>query len=269
MPLKKILLDAVFVILSLLCLIYPALDNGYPLVYSDTGTYIASGFSAQVPVDRPIMYCFFVRHISMACSLWFVIVMQAIVVTIVLLLTLRYFVKPTGIFRYTFIIILTLSLTTGISNYTSQVMPDIFSALAIICLSLLLIDENRSRPCKITLSILVIFSNMAHSSNLLTGTLFIFCVMILTLIFKNSFPVKKENIYFVVLLTITSWLMIPLMNLSLGAGFKVSRAPNIFLMGRLIESGVLNEYLHDHCQQKEIQLCQYMDHLPQESCFFL
>lgn len=71
--LNKHILNFVLFSLSVILLIMPAIVNGYPLVYSDSGTYIGSGFEGIVPVDRPIAYGLFVRHISVAYSLWFVI----------------------------------------------------------------------------------------------------------------------------------------------------------------------------------------------------
>jgi len=35
------------------------LYNGYPLVYSDTGTYIYSGFDKFIPLGRPVTYGLF------------------------------------------------------------------------------------------------------------------------------------------------------------------------------------------------------------------
>ncbi|NTV83243.1 MAG: hypothetical protein HGA23_02950, partial [Bacteroidales bacterium] len=45
------------------------LYNGYPLVYSDTGTYIASGLQEFVPNDRPMIYGLFIKLFSFNYSL--------------------------------------------------------------------------------------------------------------------------------------------------------------------------------------------------------
>jgi hypothetical protein len=266
---KNIWSNTAYFLLSLALLIIQALDNGYALVYSDSGAYIASGWDSHVPVDRPIMYAFFVRHISMAFSLWFVITMQAIIVTTLVLFTFKYFIKAANYFLCTFLTIAVLVAGTAVSYYTSQIMPDIFSGVVIICLGLLLTIEDLSKPVKIILAILVVFSNMAHSSNLLTSTLIIGFIILLTLIFKQIFQIPIKRICFVLLLIASSWLITPLLNYSLGAGFKVSRAPNIFIMGRLVESGILNQYLHDNCAPNSNPLCAYMDHLPEKAWHFL
>ena len=45
---------------ALLLLSVPVL-NGYPLVYSDTGTYLRTAFEGYVPPDRPVWYGLFLR----------------------------------------------------------------------------------------------------------------------------------------------------------------------------------------------------------------
>lgn len=148
-------------------------------------------------------------------------------------------------------------------------MPDIFSSIAIIGLCLLLSFPDFKKSSKILLGVLMVFSCMAHSSNLMTITLVTITVMLIRLLFRNSIPIKIKQIYLVLSLVLTSWVLVPSMNYMLGAGFKVSRAPNIFIMGRLVESGILNIYLHDKCDNNNIQLCKYINNLPATSSDFL
>ena len=44
------------------------LYNGYPLVYSDTGTYIYSGFDMFIPVDRPLPFCCLAKQKNGRCG---------------------------------------------------------------------------------------------------------------------------------------------------------------------------------------------------------
>jgi len=128
--------------LILICiLIWPAIYNGYPLVYSDTGTYISSGFSGVVPVDRPIIYGWFVRYMSLSHSLWFVLLAQAVTVFFEIYMVARRFISGNTVF-IAMLITCILSFTTGLSNYTSQIMPDIFSALSIMGFAVILTAER-------------------------------------------------------------------------------------------------------------------------------
>src|SRR6056297_1608751 len=60
------------------------LFNGYPLVYSDTGTYIYSGFNYFIPNDRPVSYGLFIKFFSLSYSAWFVILIQNLITAFVL-----------------------------------------------------------------------------------------------------------------------------------------------------------------------------------------
>lgn len=55
-----------------------AFFNRYPLVYSDTGTYIRSAFTLHPPVDRPIGYSLIIRAVTWQSTLWTVVLFQKI-----------------------------------------------------------------------------------------------------------------------------------------------------------------------------------------------
>jgi hypothetical protein len=262
-------INSLFIACSVISLIFPALVNGYPLFYPDSGAYIASGFDNHIPVDRPMMYCFFVRHISMADSLWFVIVAQAILVTAFINVILKKVTQSKFSVIYSFLTIVFLSCSTGIANYTSQIMADIFTGIAISGLCFFLTFSCLSKGTKIFLSILIIFSIASHSSNLLTASLLIGLMILFSKLIAKYFQIPFKKIAAIGGLVVACWLLIPTINSLFEAGFKVSRAPNIFFMGRLMESGILEDYLKENCQVKPNELCEYVGHLPKYSGDFL
>ena len=73
-----------------LALLIAALWNGYPLVYSDTSAYLASGFLLETPIDRPITYGLFMRVCSLnGFSLGLVVLAQAMLLAHAMGLALR------------------------------------------------------------------------------------------------------------------------------------------------------------------------------------
>jgi hypothetical protein len=58
---RKALLGALWLVAATNLLLVPALVNGFPFVYSDTGTYLRSVFAGFVPPDRPYWYGPFLR----------------------------------------------------------------------------------------------------------------------------------------------------------------------------------------------------------------
>src|SRR5690554_3684288 len=79
------------VLLGTVILSIVGLYNGYPLVFSDTGTYIYSGFDLFIPNDRPIAYGLLLRLFSLKLSAWFVILFQNLLTAFVVYLTLKSF----------------------------------------------------------------------------------------------------------------------------------------------------------------------------------
>src|SRR6266496_1010612 len=114
-------------------LCYWAFMNRYPLVYNDTGTYIGSGFENYYPVDRPIFYGFFIRHISLHASLFLVVFAQGLVLSFLIHLLFREFAYARYILWSQATIIL-LTLFTGVSFHVSQLIPDIFTPASMLCL---------------------------------------------------------------------------------------------------------------------------------------
>ena len=62
-------------------LLWPALWNGYPLVFSDTGTYLSQAIERYLGWDRPVFYSLFLFSLHMTITTWPVIVVQALLVT--------------------------------------------------------------------------------------------------------------------------------------------------------------------------------------------
>lgn len=260
------IMNCAYVLFSILALLWPAFHNGFPLVYSDTGAYIASGFEATVPVDRPVMYSFFVRHISLATSLWFVVVAQAGILYTIMTMWMSRLFGRINCFRNSFFIVSSLALLTSVAFYTSQIMPDIFAPIAILCFALLITYHDLNKGEILFAGIVLVFSSMAHSSVLLTATL---ALVLFVLIGISRKKINKKPIKRAAILILAAWLLIPTLNWTLNAGFKVSRAPNIFLIGRLSESGILKDYLREKCEADRIELCRFKEQLPEYSWQFL
>ena len=92
-------------LIATLLLLTAALFNGYPLVFSDSGTYVFSGWEMKVPVDRPIIYGIFLRVVSAGFSLWLPVMVQCFVLAWLLRLFWRTFFPAEGMsMRFLFIL---------------------------------------------------------------------------------------------------------------------------------------------------------------------
>ena len=257
MLLKKIL----FYLLAAITLLIPAFYNGYPLVYSDTGSYIQSGMDLVIPEHRTIMYGLFIRFFSFNFSFWLVVFAQSLIVSYVLWHITRVINKT--ISKRLFLIGLALlSWFTGLGWYTSQIMPDIFTVTAIGTLLLLALKKDYKIYQKVIFSFLLVFSINAHFSNYLISILTVLGLFVIT---RTKFiPKAKKELSFLLptIIVTLSILTGSLINYSVGSTFKINQGSHVFLMGKMLDSGVLKSFLDDECKNDNYVLCHCKDSLP-------
>jgi hypothetical protein len=251
-------------LLGALLLMFAAIYNGFPLVTSDSGMYIYSGFQKFVPVDRPPGYGIFIRHSSLASSLWFTIISQAIILSYILWQTINKFVIDSLEKYEKFIIIIFLSALSSISWYTSQVMPDIFTPICILAFLLLIFSKNNYIN-NIFNSIILLAGCLVHNSNIL-----IFSILAILLIlygaFSNAFKNKVISFgksIFIFLLITSAWILSPALNYSIDGKFKLTGAPHVFFLAKYMENGILDRYLDKNCDKFLVKI------LPDSGLYFI
>ena len=239
-------------------LILPAILNGYPIVYSDTSTYLASGFELEMPFDRPITYGIFIRLFSLnGLSLWTVIFSQTYILVYLVNQLLLKFNLTFKFFRgliYYFLLIF-----TGIAWTCSQIMADIFTPILIISLFLLLFENGKK---KYLYYFIFLVSSSMHLSHLGINILIIILLLLFKLIplFKlnDFFSLQKILIVFFLMIVAFSTMLTP-----------YSKSKHAFLFGAFIEHGIIKEYLNDNCKNHNYKICQYKDSFPKLAADFV
>lgn len=244
---------AYWTLLGALLLIGAALYNGFPLVTSDSGAYIDSGFLGWVPADRPILYGLFVRHSSLAVSLWFTIITQSLLLSYLLWQIMSQYINETTGRTAIFFIFIILILFSSIGWYSSQIMPDVFTSMGVLAMCLLLLSKQ-SLSNKILTAILFLFSCMVHNSNLLIFSMLIVLLIPLGMLlkaFKNK-SILKKNYFIVLFLIVSSWFLSATLNYFMADQFKLSGTPHAFLVAKNIENGMVDKYLDEKCKDNLI-----------------
>ncbi len=239
--------EILFIIGSAFIFIIPALYNGFPLVTSDTGTYIASAMDNNVPNDRPAIYSFFVRFISLRDSLWFVVFFQGILLSLILSVFIKTFFPDYFSIKYRLLIFSMLTYFTSLPWFTSQIMADAFSSCWILSIAILLFG-NQSKGGKVFTAVLFILSSMMHNSFMLTNLLIItsiFLIYVLKKSIRSQIEFKKLLLF--ACLSVGAWIITPTINYFIDKKFRVSGSPHIFIMARLAETGILEKYLSKEC----------------------
>lgn len=265
--------DVLLIFFGAIILCFIGFVNQYPLTYPDTGTYLRSGFTGIIPMDRPIFYGLFIRHISLWTSLWLVILLQGILTSYMLLNTIGIFfngIKKTYVFVFSVVF---LTVFTGVSYNVSILIPDIFSSIAILCLINLLLNNTLGKIKLVFISILFVFCLAAHNSNFLSTFLVFLCIAVYALIKKikkkQSICIKRSRIVTCFVLFMSYFLIVPGVNYTFNKKFSFSQASHIFLLNHFVETGILKDYLHEEGAHKNYKIYLYKDSLDLVDVYFM
>lgn len=238
--------------------------NKFPLVYSDTGTYIRSGFTNYIPDDRPVFYGLFIRHISLAVSPWLVILAQGLICSYLIFLTFKLFFRGSATQRNIFFLltITLLSLLTGFSHNVSILLPDIFSAIGLLSLLHLFVNETLKSWEKGILIFLFVLSLMMHLSNIMTIGLLLGSLLMLRILQRRSEHLITYKRHITLLgVFLVAFALVPIVHYAIGGKFQYSRMGHVFQISHLIETGILQKYLNDKCDQEDFKICEFKDQL--------
>ncbi len=250
------------------CLAIPALFNSYPLITADSGAYISNGYLLQMPLDRPIAYSVLTRIASMGVTLWGVVAAQALTVSLLLLILARYLLGAAYRLRSFAAIMLTIGTATSAGWFVGQIMPDIFTAILLLsCLILYLIPA--SRPQRIAVAILIGGCMLMHNSNLLIALL-LGAIFFIRAVRTGNLPLRRTGLVLLVTCAV-SWITLSTMNAIAGRGFRPSAGSHVFIMSRMVETGMMDEFLDDYCRSDSTayKLCAYRNRLPHRQWDFM
>lgn len=258
---KKYLPDrdqALLVIGGALLLMTIAFYCGYPLWMGDTHAYISIGFGDGEAFDRSPFYGYFIRHSSLAETLWLTVFTQCLVLSFLLLRYYRLLCGGVHVRAAVMFLLCTVSFTY-VSWVMSCVQSDAFTPVVLLSLLLYLYDEEAGRSMRITYVVLAFIGITMHNSHFLIvclvgGLLFFYARARrqVVLVRKAAVMVGAGALYFLLMCSI---------NAANGYGFVFSRASNLFFVTKLAETGILNQYLNDNCETKQFKLCQYKDEI--------
>lgn len=253
---QKVISDWLLYFACSFCLIIPALYNSFPIVTQDTGIYIQSGAQFFVPIDRPITYGVFIRLASLfGLSLWFVIGFQSLILVYYLKRISRKLLGKYYTSQIFFFIVLFLAAFTCASWFCSQLMPDVFTAVMVLSIVDFYISPERKGIYKVLTFFLICFYIEIHNSHLLIAFCFCIVARLYSLFTTKRWFIKKSIFLFYI--TLFSFISICFFNLWEGNSFRPSAGSHVFLMARMAENGILDEFLKDYCPTEHYSLCDY------------
>jgi hypothetical protein len=248
-----------------LILLTPAFWNGYPLLQSDTGGYLARWYEGYLVPSRSTVFGLYL-HYGEHSYFWLNLAIQALATTWILQLTLRVFglARPWQLLGVS----LLLALTTALPWLASMLLTDIFAGLSVLSLFILVLHGGKvSRSEKAALFVFTAFAAATHSATMAV-------LLGLCCIGWIARPWLRERIPVSHLvqgtLTIAAGAMM-LLSANFALSGQVAWTPGGFAIAfaRMLQDGIVTQYLREHCAEQHFKLCPYRDALPETADDFL
>ncbi len=238
-------------------LLWPALVNGYPLMFSDTAGLADMGLAPDMGWDKPWVYGPLILLLHWGVTFWGVAAAQGLALSAVLRLTVQ--AAAPGPWRHLGLCAL-LAGGSAAPWFASFMMPDILAPLAVLCLFLLAHGGRvLSRPARLAVGCLAAVAIASHLAHLLVAA---GCLAAVALTRPRRVLAAAGP-----LAAALAWLLAS--NAAGNGVLAVSPYGSVFALARLQADGPAADYLHAACPAAGYRLCAWSDRLPMDSDAFL
>ena len=255
------------IMVAALVLSWPAFWNGYPLVFTDSASYIGALNPAGQHWARPIFYSWSLWPLHLGVTLWPVVVAQGVVMAHLLWLVQRAVTGRVDLPAYG-VLILLVAAGSALPWYTSQIMPDVLAPILALAVFLLGFCADRlTRVEAIWLFLLLCGAIVSHMSHIpLAGGLLIGVAVIRLL--RDGFGATRAALPIAAALLLAVAAHVGVNGLFLG---KPTLSPfgSIFLLARSQMDGPATWHLREACPEAGWTLCADVSRLPMHHDTFL
>lgn len=243
----------------------PALLNGFPFIFLDSGDYlIFTPHLFRSPYYGLFIYFFHLNHF-----IWAPVFAQGILAAglIWLMIDLHVSRRTEAWFAA---LLLFLAVFSSLPCFTGFIMADIFTPLMFVLIYMIAFHaEKFSRLLLLFLLLIACVATAAHISNL-TMAVAIMPLVLLLLTWCGA-PLRRvtQRIGLLLIPTALTAVAVLLFNGIVFGQLSLAPAGQSFLMANLIEGGPARTYLHESCPQAGYKICAQLDELPATTDAFL
>ena len=243
-------------------LLWPALLNRYPIVFSDTFGYLEQGIEAYVAWDKPWIYGPLILPLHARLSLWPIVAAQSL-----LLSTMLWLVQRTVLARPRrtghLVLVLVLALGSAAPWFTTLVMADSFTPIVVLGLFLLAYAPGRlSRPTLCAIGVVTTVAIASHLSHLVLAAASIATLALLR--WRTPLAAWRPAT------SLAAALLALLATNLVGQGlFAISPYGSVYALARLVADGPAATTIRESCPQSGWYLCGWSGRLTTDSDAFL
>jgi hypothetical protein len=236
-------------------LTWPAFVNGYPLLFSDTGSFMEQLLLPFMIWDKPWIYGPVLVAASLKLTLWLPVLAQSLAMSWVIW-------RVEGAFRtqspgWHLGICLLLAMGSAAPWFTSLLMPDFLAPVTVLTLFLLAFGTGDRQRWPVMA--LASFAIAAHLTHLVIATA---CLAVVLTLRPGGFVRAAVPLGVAVMLLLTTNLI--------GFGrFGVSPYGAVFGLARLATDGPAEIYLEDSCPASDYRMCDWIGRMPTDADEFL
>jgi hypothetical protein len=252
--------NAAAVVAAAPLLVWPAFLNGYPILFSDTGAFLAQTLVPLMIWDKPWVYGPFLHLFHWGVTLWLPLAAQALFVSHLLWLTGRVISGPRPAAHL--LLCAAVALFTTAPFTVALLMPDVLTALVVLALFLLGFGEGRlSRAESLWAGLVATVGIAAHLSHLPVAAAAIALGVLLS---RRLGPVLR-------MAAPLAGALILLVATNLAGHGVLSLSPHgaTFLLARLQADGPAARTIQALCPERGWYLCAFAGRLPMDSDAFL
>ena len=242
-----------------LVLLTPAIWNGFPIIFPDTGGYLTAAIVGIPMHGRSALYGLFLAA-GIPLIFWPCVILQSALMAWLFSVTLR--VNGLGERPWLALgIVVVLTVTTSLPWFAGQLMPDILFPAAVLALYLLTFRaEQLARWETIALAAVIAFAIPSHMA---AAGMCVGIIMALWLLTRlTPFAMPNAKLWVAAGAVATGVALCPVSNYAITGKLAFTPGGPSFLFGRLLEDGIVGRYLNDQCPDPTLKLCAYKSKLP-------
>jgi len=240
----------------------PALWNGFPLIFPDTGGYLTRPIEGALTIGRSALYGLFL-YAGVPLAFWPNALLQSALTVWLIVLTLR----ASGLGGRPWLALGTvvmLSICTSLPWFAGQLMPDILFPAAVLALYLLAFRAKRlNRWERGALFAVIVFAIPSHMA---AAGMCVGVIVALWLLSRfGSLTLPQPRLWLATGAVAAGVALCPLSNFAITGHFAFTPGGASFLFGRLMEDGIVARYLDDACPDPSLKLCALKGDLPDDA----